>query len=141
MSGRYSSSSRQSAETKCAASPGGTTRYCIAAWSAVNMTEDATATAAKVNALHKFADKCGRIGRRGQNMWKQAARTLAPDSRHIVAFPSSNTTLRAADKSERKSVARLCVGPTGRCPGPQWDSVWTSPPRRLARNLRHDLDR
>src|SRR5262245_53391238 len=39
------------------------------------------------------------LGRLGQNMWKQAARTLAPDSRHIVAFPSSNTTLRAADKS------------------------------------------
>jgi len=26
------------------------------------MTEDATATAANVNALHKPADKCGRIG-------------------------------------------------------------------------------
>src|SRR5262249_59923000 len=37
------------------------------------------------------------LARRGQKMWKQAGRTLAPDSRHIVAFPSSNTTLRAAD--------------------------------------------
>jgi len=86
-------------ETKCAASPGGTTRYCIAARSAVNMTEDGMATAANLNALHKGADKCGRIGTRGQKVWKQAGRTLAPDSRHIVAFPSSNTTLRAADKS------------------------------------------
>ena len=62
MSGRYSSPSRQSVETKCAASPGGTARYCIAAQSAVNMTQDGTATAANLNALHKDADKCGRIG-------------------------------------------------------------------------------
>src|SRR5262249_3050119 len=66
MSGRYSSSSRQSAETKCAASPGGTARYCIAAWSAVNMTEDGTATAANVNARQNVADKCGRIGSTGK---------------------------------------------------------------------------
>src|SRR5262249_36929214 len=79
MSGRYSSSSRQSAETKCAASPGGTTRYCIAAWSAVNMTEDATATAANVNALHKFADKCGRMGSRG---------TERVDARRSASGPS-----------------------------------------------------
>jgi hypothetical protein len=36
-------------------------------------------------------------------MWNQAARTLAPDSRHIVAFRSSNTTFRAADWFKRKS--------------------------------------
>jgi len=42
------------------------------------MTEDGMATAANLNALHKGADKCGRIGTRGQKVWKQAGRTLAP---------------------------------------------------------------
>src|SRR5262245_43869388 len=36
---------------------------------------------------------------RRRNMWTRADRTLAPDSRHIVAFRSSDTTFRAADKS------------------------------------------
>src|SRR5262249_35037848 len=35
--------------------------------------------------------------KRDQNMWKQPERTLAPDSRHIVAFRSESTTFRAAD--------------------------------------------
>src|SRR5439155_14151525 len=95
--GRYSSTSRQSAETKRAASPGGTVRYSIAACSPVNIRQRPRRQLQKLAAIHSRADKCGRIGQREQNMWKQAEGTLAPDSRHIVAFPSSNTTFRAAD--------------------------------------------
>src|SRR5882757_4528957 len=51
-------------------------------------------------------------------MWTRRVLTLAPDSRHIVAFRSLATTFRAADKFYSKSVAGVGVGPTGWLPRP-----------------------
>src|SRR6266496_4113815 len=55
---------------------------------------------------HTSAEKhvdAGRVA--GWNMWKANSPTLAPDSRHIVAFPLSTTTFRAADGLKSTSVA------------------------------------
>src|SRR5262245_54695742 len=67
--------------------------------------------------------------------------TLAPDSRHIVAFRSSNTTFRAADKFSEYIVAGVRVGVAGCRPGSGIDSVRTLPLLRLPGEQRHDLDR
>ena len=52
------------------------------------------------------------------NMWTQEARTLAPDSRHIVAFRSAATTYRAADKSLAYIVVAVGVGGKASVPRP-----------------------
>ena len=85
-------------------------------------------------ATARQADKCGCRARQWMNMWTQVPRTLAPDSRHIVAFRSSDTTSRAADSSLSTSWWRQCVGANSvGAPATRSDSVRTSP-RRLARD-------
>src|SRR5215813_4704573 len=102
---------------KCAASPGGTTGYCIAAHIAVN-----TVAMARPTSHHRrnLVKRCGRLPLRAWKMWTRGSATLAPDSRHIVAFRSSHTTFRATDQSPSKSSvgstrrANLIVAQTGR---------------------------
>jgi hypothetical protein len=81
------------AETKCAASPGGTVLYFI---SARSFGQHGKNVRCKVD-LHPYHPHTDR------NVWTHATPTLAPDSRHIVAFLLSSTTSRAADSLLKRS--------------------------------------
>jgi hypothetical protein len=75
------------AETKCAASPGGTVWYFISAPAFGQHGKNVRCN----DDLHPYHPHTDR------NVWTHAMATLAPDSRHIVAFLLSRTTSRAAD--------------------------------------------
>src|SRR4029077_11260867 len=62
-----------------------------------------------------------------RNVWTLAAATLAPDSRHIVAFSLSSTTYRAADSLLKRSGECVRVGWLLALPGWVGDSTKASP--------------
>src|SRR5262249_40976077 len=61
------------------------------------------------------------------NVWTRVVRTLAPDSRHIVAFSLSSTTSRAADGQLKRLVVCVRVGRLFASPGPEGDSAQMIP--------------
>src|ERR1700731_4840704 len=87
------------AETKCAASPGGTVQHCISTHS---FGQHGKSVRRKVDLrpYHPHTDR---------NVWTHAKATLAPDSRHIVAFLLSSTTSRAADSLLSSVRMSKCV--------------------------------
>src|SRR6187399_250517 len=81
-------------------------------------TRGPVAAACEARAPPGPADKCGCRAGREMNMWTPGARTLAPDSRHIVPFRSAGTTYRAADKSLAYIVVAVGVGGKASVPRP-----------------------
>src|SRR6202051_4105462 len=89
------------AETKCAASPGGTVWYSISAPS--------FGQHGKIRPAVRFTPPYH--PHKDRNVWTRAVPTLAPDSRHIVAFLLSSTTSRAADSLlSSVRVSRCALG-------------------------------
>src|SRR5436190_17165154 len=71
------------------------------------------------------AQRCGCVDIPTRKVWTRRRATLAPDSRHIVAFQSSSTTSRTADS---KFLRQLIVGSARRAKvlPRQMDSVCVS---------------
>jgi len=76
---------------------------------------------------YRNPQRCGCVDIPTRKVWTRRRATLAPDSRHIVAFHSSSTTSRAADS---QFLRQLSVGSARRvnmcCPDRWIDSVCVS---------------